>query len=137
MGTRDRLCDREGHLAVPQPLATHPPRPFVDARRSPRFKLEIDIRVYARNRQVIRGHSVDISESGIAIMLMQEITLDEVVRLEFTLPAGEIEIHALVRQRNAFRYGFEFIEGGPVRDFISRTCRDLAVKQSLSSARSV
>lgn len=120
-------------MGIPQSFATSRPRPFVDARRSPRFKLEIDIRVYARNRQVIRGHSVDISESGIAIMLLQEITLDEVVRLEFTLPAGEIEIHALVRQRNAFRYGFEFIEGGPVRDLISRTCRDLAVKQTLSS----
>ena len=64
-------------------------------------------------------------------MLAQEITLDEVVRLEFTLPAGGIEIHALVRQRRAFRYGFEFIEGGPARKLISRTCRDLAVEQAL------
>ncbi len=65
-------------------------------------------------------------------MLLQEVTLNEVVRLEFTLPTGEVEVLALVRQRSAFRYGFEFIEGGPVRDLISRACRDLAVKQSLS-----
>jgi c-di-GMP-binding flagellar brake protein YcgR len=123
-------------VGVPQPLESRSLRGFVDARRSPRFQLEVDIRVYARNRAVSRGHTVDISESGIAAMLMDEVNLQEIVRLEFTLPAGDIEVLALVRQRNAFRYGFEFIEDGPARRLIDRTCRDLAIEQSLCGSRS-
>jgi hypothetical protein len=32
------------------------------------------------------------------------------VRLEFALPLGEQEVQALVRQRNASRNGFQFVE---------------------------
>jgi hypothetical protein len=122
-------------LGVSQPFQSWPSREFVDARRSPRYRLETKVRVYARNRAVVRGDSVDISESGLAAMLREEIRLNEVVRLEFTLPEGEVEVLALVRQRNAFRYGFEFIEKGQARDVINRTCRDLAVEQSLCDSR--
>lgn len=122
-------------VAVPQSIEYRSVRGFVDHRRSPRFKIETDIRVYARNRAVVRGHTVDISESGIAAMLMDEINLQEVVRLEFTLPSGDIEVLALVRQRNAFRYGFEFIEDGAPRSLIDRTCRELAIEQSLCADR--
>jgi hypothetical protein len=121
-------------LGAPHSFASRSWRAFVDARRSPRYELEIDIRVYARDCAVARGHTVDISESGIAAMLMDEIRLNEVVRLEFTLPEGEVEVFALARQRNAFRYGFEFIESGPARDVINRACRSLAVEQSLGAS---
>lgn len=121
-------------MGVPQPLENRQLRGFIDARRSPRFKLEVDIRIYARNRSVVRGHTVDISESGIAAIFLDEINLQEVVRLEFTVPAGEIEVLAIVRQRNAFRYGFEFIEHGPVRGRIDQTCRELAIAQSLQDS---
>ena len=108
---------------------------FVEARRHPRYALEVDIRVYPRNTRVVRGHTVDISESGISAMLRDEIRLDEVVRLEFTLPAGAVEIHALVRQRNAFRYGFQFLESHSASDLIARTCRELAVEEDLYGPR--
>lgn len=104
---------------------------FVEARRHPRYRLEKDIRVYPRNAAVVRGHTVDISESGISAMLRVEVPLGEVVRLEFTLPSGEVEVHALVRQRNAFRYGFQFIEASSAQDVIGRTCRQLAVEQAI------
>jgi len=110
-------------------FGTGPARQVVEARRHPRFKLEIDIRIYARNSAVVRGHTVDISESGISAMLREEVQLDEVVRLEFTLPHGEVELHALVRQRNAFRYGFQFLESSEAQDVIGRTCRELAIEQ--------
>jgi len=105
-------------------------RKVVDARRHPRFKLEVDIRIYPRNRAVVRGHTVDISESGISAMLREEVKLDEVVRLEFALPDGTVEVHALVRQRSAFRYGFQFLESAQAQDVIGRTCRELAILQS-------
>ncbi len=91
---------------------------MVDARRHPRFKLEVDIRVYPRDCPVIRGHSADISESGISAMLRIEVPVGEVVRLELTLPMGEVEALAMVRQRNAFRYGFQFVEATSSQDII-------------------
>jgi len=104
----------------------------VDARRHPRYKLDVEICVYARDCEVVRGRTVDISESGISAMLRIEVPVDEVVRLEFTLPTGDVEVHAMVRQRNAFRYGFQFVESSSAQDLIGRTCRQLAVKQASS-----
>ena len=75
----------------------------MDAHRHPRFKIDVDIRVYPRDCPVVRGRTVDISESGISAMLRVEVPLGEVVRLEFTLPLGDVEILAMVRQRIAFR----------------------------------
>ena len=73
---------------------------------------------------------VDISESGMAVMLMTEVPLGEVVELEATLPLGRLEIEALVRQRNAFRYGLKFVEHGFPRELIASTCRQLAAESS-------
>lgn len=103
---------------------------MIEARRHPRYKIEIDIRVYRRDSAVVRGHSVDISESGISVMLRDEVPIGEVVRLEFTVPTGDVTIHALTRQRNAFRYGFQFLEAISQLEIIQRTCRQLAVAQS-------
>ena len=109
----------------PQPQGNQ----FVTEKRlSPRFPLDTEIRVYARNCPVVRGHTVDLSESGIAAMLLVEVPLGEVVRLEFRVPLGEVEVQAVARQRNAFRYGFQFIETGVAHDIIGRTCRELAVQ---------
>jgi PilZ domain-containing protein len=110
---------------------------YVEARRYPRFKLDVDICVYPRNASVVRGHTVDLSESGVSAMLRNEVPLGEVVRLEFVLPPGPVELHALVRQRNAFRYGFEFMEEKTAHAIIARTCRELAMQQSTQGSKSI
>ena len=74
---------------------------------------------------------MDISESGIAAMLTIEAPLGEIVELNFTLPSGPMTILAMVRQRNAFRYGFQFADSASLHLVIRRTCRDLALAQSL------
>ena len=66
-------------------------------------------------------------------MLTLEAPLNEILELDFTLPSGPVMILAAARQRNAFRYGFEFIDTDSVHEIIRRTCRDLAVEQSLFS----
>ncbi len=104
---------------------------IVDARRHPRYKLEVEIRVYPRDCPVVRGYTVDISESGISAMLRGEVPLGEVLRLEFALPLGDVELVALVRHQNAFRYGFQFVEAGSAKALIARTCSQLAVQQSV------
>ena len=103
----------------------------VDARAHPRFKFEVDIRLNSRTCGVLKGHTIDISESGIAAMLRLEAPLGEILEMNFMLPSGPVMILAAARQRNAFRYGFEFIDTDSLHEIIRRTCRDLAVEQSL------
>jgi hypothetical protein len=104
---------------------------IVDACRCPRYKLEVEICVYPRDCPVVRGYTVDISQSGISAMLRVDVPVGEVLRLEFALPFGDVEVLALVRQQSAFRYGFQFMEASAARDVIGRTCSQLAVEQSL------
>jgi hypothetical protein len=107
------------------------PGQFQEVRRHARFKIEVEIRVYPRNSSVVSGHTVDISESGISAILKVEVPIGEVVRLEFALPTGEIDVHATVRHRNAFRYGFQFLESKTHQELISQTCKDLALREAL------
>lgn len=100
------------------------------ARRHRRYKLDVEICVYPHGSAVVRGHTVDISESGISAILPLEVPVGEVVRLEFSLPSGDVEVFAMVRQRNAFRYGFQFVEDTSALGVIGRTCRELAIEQS-------
>jgi hypothetical protein len=105
-------------------------RELEDSRRHPRYPLETEIRVYARNSQVVHGHTVDISESGISAILRVEAPIGEVVRLEFSLQSGEIDTFAVVRHRRAFRYGFQFINAGSAEKIIGQTCREFAFAQA-------
>jgi c-di-GMP-binding flagellar brake protein YcgR len=102
-----------------------------EERQQPRFEIAIPIRIYPRGSAVIRGYTVDISESGISAMLRDEVRLGELVRLEFALPDADVELVGVVRQRNAFRYGFQFIEAGAAQNAIRRTCRQLAMESEL------
>ena len=124
-------------LGVRSQFGTRQAREIVDARRHRRFKLEVNIRVYPRDCPVVRGDTVDISESGISAMLRVEVPVGEVVRLEFALPLGDVEVLAMVRQRNAFRYGFQFVESSSALDLIGRTCGQLAVEQSVGDHKEI
>jgi hypothetical protein len=96
-----------------------------DARRQPRFKIEVEIRIKTRTCGLLTGHTVDISESGISALIKIEVPLGEVVELDFTLPFGAVTTYAMVRQRNAFRYGFQFVESHAMQQIIRATCRYL------------
>ncbi|MFZ0199793.1 MAG: PilZ domain-containing protein [Candidatus Sulfotelmatobacter sp.] len=108
---------------------------MTDARRHPRFRLNVDIRIDSRTAGVLKGRSVDISESGISAMLKLEVPVGEFVELQFVLPFGPVRVYATVRQRNAFRYGFQFVESHSAHKIIQETCRWLSVAQSLRRAR--
>jgi hypothetical protein len=106
-------------------------RTIADDRWKPRFKMETDITVRSRTCGLLKGSTVDISESGLAAMLTIEAPLGEVVELSFTLPDGPVTVCATVRHKNAFRYGFEFAVSNGASETIRRTCRDLAVDETL------
>ncbi|MFY9910634.1 MAG: PilZ domain-containing protein [Candidatus Sulfotelmatobacter sp.] len=104
---------------------------LIDRRSQPRFKLEVDIKIHSRICGLVQGRTVDISESGISAMLPLELQLGELVELDFTLPFGRVTMYALVRQRSAFRYGFQFLESNFTDGVIRPTCRVLAMEQSV------
>jgi hypothetical protein len=118
-------------LEAPNRSAAATSQRLADARRQPRFKLEVDIRIDSKTCGVLQGHSVDISESGISAMLKLEVPVGELVELQFALPFGPVTVYATVRQRNAFRYGFQFVESHASHDVIQATCRSLQIEQSL------
>jgi PilZ domain len=107
--------------------------PIDDPRRQPRFEMVTDIRVYSRDCGLLKGRTVDISESGLAAMLTLEAPVGEMVELEFTLRSRPVTIFAMVRQKNAFRYGFEFVDSSAASEVIRITCRQLAIENSLMS----
>jgi hypothetical protein len=107
-----------------------PASELADTRRHPRYRLRTGILIYPRHSAVVKGETVDISESGISAMLRVEVPIGELVRLEFRVPVGEIEVHAMVRQHNAFRYGFQFVEDSSAGELIRRTCRELSLEQA-------
>lgn len=108
-----------------------PVRDLPDARRQPRFRLDTDIRIITKTCGVLVGRTVDISESGISALLKLEVPVGEFVELQFTVPFGPVTVYAVVRQRNAFRYGFQFVESNAVHEIIQTTCRSLEIEQSL------
>jgi hypothetical protein len=99
---------------------------FVEERWHPRFRLQTHLRVYSRSHGLVKGNTVDISESGLAAMLKLEVSVGEVVQLEFELPSGPVAIRALVRYQTAFRYSFQFVEPDP-QGVIKAACERFAL----------
>jgi PilZ domain len=80
----------------------------IDARRFPRLQMEVDVNIFSQKNGVAPGRSVDISESGMSAVLPVELIIGETVKLEIRFPVEPATVIAVVRSRNAFRYGFEF-----------------------------
>ncbi len=97
---------------------------LTERRRESRFKFEVDIKVRSRNCGLVKGQCVDISQSGVSAILTLEVPSDEMVELMFVTPFGPVTAYAMLRQRSAFRYGFQFVE--PIAPEIGMTCRYLA-----------
>lgn len=77
------------------------------------------------------GASVDLSESGVSALLKLEVPLGEFVELQFMLPYGPVTVYGVVRQRNAFRFGLQFVEWHSMHAIIQTTCQSLRLAQSL------
>jgi hypothetical protein len=82
---------------------------YIDNRRHPRFMFEVDLQIQSVRFGILPGRSLELSESGISALIPAELLLDEIVDMELQLPFGPLYARALVRNRNVFRYGFEFV----------------------------
>ena len=78
-----------------------------DRRRHVRYRYSIPIQIHSRNGgSVIRGMSLEISESGMSAMISDELTVGDTVELE---PIVRCRVSALVRRHHGKIYGFEFL----------------------------
>lgn len=98
---------------------------LVEARLCPRFKLDVNLKIHSGTGELLSGYALDISESGISAMLPIEVSMGEVVELDFELPLGRVSVRAVVRERNAFRYGFQFVQPNAAHQYIADACGSL------------
>lgn len=78
-------------------------------RRHERIELEVEV-IVRTGRALLPGRTQDISESGISVILPVELLNGEEVGLQIKLPSGTKTCRAIVRHRNVFRHGFEFVQ---------------------------
>jgi hypothetical protein len=84
-------------------------------RRHERLALETEVTIYSESG-MIPGRTLDISESGMSAILPVELQIGETVELRIKLPITVATASAVVRNRNVFRHGFEFLQ--PMHDVV-------------------
>jgi hypothetical protein len=77
--------------------------------RQTRHRLEADVTIRAEGKLVL-GRAQDISESGMAVMLPVELPIGTAVEVEIRLPRVPVTTRAIVRNRDVFRHGLEFVQ---------------------------
>jgi hypothetical protein len=91
---------------------------ILTTRRFRRYQLDVPVRVVVPTEdrvRIIDGRGNELNEGGLAVSAGVELELDQRVELEFTPPySGQpLRAHAVVRNRNGYRYGFEFLSENP------------------------
>src|SRR5579872_2214264 len=106
--------------------STNPAPGGRDLRRNPRYKLDVRVRLIIHKdngNQVVHGRGTDISETGMAVFVPHNMSVEERAELEFTLPYSRLPQRVVVnvRNRSGYRYGVEFMTLSlPQRDEITK-----------------
>ncbi len=84
-------------------------------RRYARMNVDITVRVLPKDTRPTFGRGHDISCGGMALYAPVELQESELVKLAFELPNSRVQfnVSAVVKNRNGFRYGVEFVELAP------------------------
>src|SRR3982751_1972566 len=87
-----------------------PSVPSIVARNYTRMVLDIAVRVFPKDGPQTNGRGHDIGLGGMAMYVPLDLKLQERIAISFQLPYSRIKLglHAVVRNRNGFRYGLEF-----------------------------
>jgi hypothetical protein len=91
---------------------------FLQTRRFRRYKLDVPVRVVVQTEDKVRiidGRGNELNEGGLAVNAGVELGVEDCVEVEFTPPySGEpIRARAIVRNRDGYRYGLEFLTDTP------------------------
>lgn len=80
----------------------------------------------------LRGRSLNINEGGLGGVFAKAMDVGSNVTLQFSVPviARPVRVNGIVRNRNGYRYGFEFVDlTSEQRETINRTCKTLGLLQ--------
>jgi hypothetical protein len=93
-----------------------------EARRDLRFRLHVDVMIHSPSLGAVSGRTLEISEHGFSATLTAELPVGEVLGLNLKLRIGRVNVRAAVRDRTAFRHGFQFVEPNPALHLIRENC---------------
>jgi PilZ domain len=91
------------------------PQPgYATARRFPRYKVDVPVRVITQGLTkvtIVQGRGSELNIGGMAVFAGMELSIGAQVIVEFTPPySGQpIRVRCFVRNRAGYRYGVEFI----------------------------
>lgn len=93
-----------------------------EARQHLRFKMYVEVKIHSPSMGSVSGKTLEISERGLSATLPIELPVGEVVELEPKLRIGWVNVLAAVRDRKAFRHGFQFVEPNSSLHLIRENC---------------
>lgn len=107
-----------------------------EKRKYPRYTIDVSIKIRVKSIGGVTSYSYgrgnNLSQGGMSVHVAHELAVGKVVRLILTLPHAErqIECDAIVRNRDSYRYGLEFVNM-PAEDraLVDRACKMLGVLQ--------
>jgi len=71
--------------------------------------MEVEV-IVRTDSALLPGRTQDISESGMSAILPVELREGQEVELQIRLPRAAETTRAIVRNRNVYRHGFEFVQ---------------------------
>jgi PilZ domain-containing protein len=91
-----------------------PQQGYATARRFPRYKVDVPVRVITQGLTkvtIVQGRGSELNIGGMAVFAGMELSIGAQVIVEFTPPySGQpIRVRCFVRNRAGYRYGVEFI----------------------------
>jgi c-di-GMP-binding flagellar brake protein YcgR len=100
-----------------------------DRRNSERVQVEARLRLYAYRdgeRLALSGQANDLSEGGLSVYVPTELEIGDTLDLEITLPYSThpTRAKAVVRTRDNYRYGLQFVDLHPKQqESLARACK--------------
>ncbi len=103
-----------------------------ERRRFARYTIDIPIRIAKKNNgQPYYGRGNNVSEGGLQALIAAELTVGDEIEISLSLPyysSQELSIPCVIRNRDGYRYGVEFIPSKPEhRDVVTKVCSILAL----------
>jgi len=103
-----------------------------DRRRFLRVPIDFRVTWVSGEGTTVRGavgRACDISQGGISVFLPKTLHIGETSELQFKLPtcAEPMRVRVVLRTRDSFRYGFEFLSlSAHQRGILQQLCQTMA-----------
>jgi len=102
---------------------TTTPKPTLRSRYVVRHKVDLRVKVTPDGHSTVHCRSNDLNKEGIGLLLPSDLPIGTRATIEFSLPGSQesLRLRALLRHREGFRSGFEFVHLTPEERHLIRT----------------